>query len=74
MVLLAATSRAAVGVYLLDENFNSMTSGFFLVMLVLSSVGLMVGGVGVVAGTVYRIRGKGETSGGIAYASFTVAS
>ena len=31
------------------ESFNQMTSGFFLVMLVLSSVGLMVGGVGVVA-------------------------
>jgi putative ABC transport system permease protein len=31
------------------ESFNSITAGFFLVMLVLSSVGLMVGGVGVVA-------------------------
>ncbi len=31
------------------ESFNSITRGFFLVMLVLSSVGLMVGGVGVVA-------------------------
>lgn len=31
------------------ESFQSMTAGFFLVMLVLSSVGLMVGGVGVVA-------------------------
>ncbi len=31
------------------ESFNQMTAGFFLVMLVLSSVGLMVGGVGVVA-------------------------
>jgi putative ABC transport system permease protein len=31
------------------EKFNSMTQGFFLVMLGLSSVGLMVGGVGVVA-------------------------
>ena len=29
--------------------FTSITAGFFLVMLVLSSVGLMVGGVGVVA-------------------------
>ena len=33
----------------LMESFNSVTSGFFLVMLALSSVGLMVGGVGVVA-------------------------
>jgi putative ABC transport system permease protein len=31
------------------ETFNKVTSGFFLVMLALSSVGLMVGGVGVVA-------------------------
>lgn len=31
------------------ETFNNLTSGFFLVMLALSSVGLMVGGVGVVA-------------------------
>ncbi len=31
------------------ETFNNVTSGFFLVMLALSSVGLMVGGVGVVA-------------------------
>jgi putative ABC transport system permease protein len=31
------------------ETFSKMTSGFFLVMLVLSSVGLIVGGVGVVA-------------------------
>ncbi len=31
------------------DSFNSITSGFFLVMLALSSVGLMVGGVGVVA-------------------------
>ncbi len=31
------------------ESFNSMTSGFFLVMLALSSIGLLVGGVGVVA-------------------------
>jgi putative ABC transport system permease protein len=31
------------------ESFGKMTQGFFLVMLVLSSVGLMVGGVGVVA-------------------------
>ena len=31
------------------ESFNSVTTGFFLVMLALSSVGLMVGGVGVVA-------------------------
>ena len=31
------------------ETFNSMTGGFFLVMMALSGVGLMVGGVGVVA-------------------------
>ncbi len=31
------------------ETFDKMTSAFFLVMLALSSVGLMVGGVGVVA-------------------------
>jgi len=31
------------------DTFNSITQGFFLVMLALSSVGLMVGGVGVVA-------------------------
>ena len=31
------------------DTFNKVTSGFFLVMLALSSVGLMVGGVGVVA-------------------------
>ncbi|MCU0620146.1 MAG: ABC transporter permease [Gemmatimonadales bacterium] len=31
------------------ENFNQMTQGFFLAMLALSSVGLMVGGIGVVA-------------------------
>lgn len=31
------------------ESFNSMTAGFFVVMLALSSVGLMVGGVGVIA-------------------------
>jgi putative ABC transport system permease protein len=31
------------------DSFNAITSGFFLVMLALSSVGLMVGGVGVVA-------------------------
>ena len=31
------------------ETWNSVTSGFFLVMLALSSVGLMVGGVGVIA-------------------------
>ncbi|MEO8031209.1 MAG: ABC transporter permease [Gemmatimonadota bacterium] len=31
------------------ESFNSVTSGFFVVMIALSSVGLMVGGVGVVA-------------------------
>ena len=31
------------------DTFNSVTSGFFLVMLALSSVGLMVGGVGVIA-------------------------
>ncbi|MGE0352343.1 MAG: ABC transporter permease [Gemmatimonadales bacterium] len=31
------------------ESFNQVTNGFFLVMLALSAVGLMVGGVGVVA-------------------------
>jgi putative ABC transport system permease protein len=31
------------------EAFNSITAGFFVVMITLSSVGLMVGGVGVVA-------------------------
>jgi putative ABC transport system permease protein len=31
------------------ESFNQMTQGFFFVMLALSSVGLMVGGVGVIA-------------------------
>ncbi len=31
------------------DSFNSVTQGFFVVMLALSSVGLMVGGVGVVA-------------------------
>lgn len=31
------------------DTFNSITRGFFLVMLALSSVGLMVGGVGVIA-------------------------
>lgn len=31
------------------DTFNSVTQGFFLIMLALSSVGLMVGGVGVVA-------------------------
>lgn len=38
-----------VGQDKLLESFNSVTSGFFVVMLALSSVGLMVGGVGVVA-------------------------
>ena len=33
----------------LMETWNKVTNGFFLVMLALSSVGLMVGGVGVVA-------------------------
>jgi putative ABC transport system permease protein len=33
----------------LMDTFNSVTSGFFLVMLALSSVGFLVGGVGVVA-------------------------
>ncbi|MDX2193893.1 MAG: ABC transporter permease [Gemmatimonadales bacterium] len=31
------------------ESFDQMTQGFFLVMLALSSVGLMVGGIGVIA-------------------------
>jgi putative ABC transport system permease protein len=31
------------------EAFNSVTAGFFVVMITLSSVGLMVGGIGVVA-------------------------
>ncbi len=31
------------------DTFNSVTSGFFVVMLALSSVGLMVGGIGVIA-------------------------
>lgn len=31
------------------DSFNSVTQGFFLVMIVLSMVGLMVGGVGVIA-------------------------
>ncbi len=31
------------------ETFNSITAGFFVVMIALSSVGLMVGGIGVVA-------------------------
>ena len=31
------------------ENWNKVTGLFFLVMIVLSSIGLMVGGVGVVA-------------------------
>lgn len=31
------------------ESFNQITAGFFFVMLALSSVGLMVGGVGVIA-------------------------
>ena len=40
---------AVVGQDRIMETFNKVTSGFFLVMLALSSVGLMVGGVGVVA-------------------------
>lgn len=44
-----ANNFAVVGQDRLLESFNSVTSGFFLVMLALSSVGLMVGGVGVVA-------------------------
>jgi len=40
---------AVVGQDRLLDTFNSVTSGFFLVMLALSSVGLLVGGVGVIA-------------------------
>ena len=40
---------ALVGQDRLLQTFNNVTSGFFLVMLALSSVGLLVGGVGVVA-------------------------
>jgi putative ABC transport system permease protein len=40
---------AVVGQDRIMETFNKVTSGFFLVMLALSSVGLMVGGVGVIA-------------------------
>jgi putative ABC transport system permease protein len=45
----ADNNFAVVGQDRLLETFNSVTSGFFLVMLALSSVGLLVGGVGVIA-------------------------
>ncbi|MSR05842.1 MAG: ABC transporter permease [Gemmatimonadetes bacterium] len=44
-----ANNFAVVTQEKLLESFNSVTSGFFMVMIALSCVGLMVGGVGVVA-------------------------
>ncbi|HEX5387943.1 MAG TPA: ABC transporter permease [Gemmatimonadales bacterium] len=44
-----ANNFAVVTQNKLLDTFNSITAGFFIAMLVLSGVGLMVGGVGVVA-------------------------
>jgi putative ABC transport system permease protein len=44
-----ANNFAVVTQNKLLETFNSITAGFFIAMIALSSVGLMVGGVGVVA-------------------------
>jgi putative ABC transport system permease protein len=45
----APNNFAVIGQDKLFEQFSKFTGGFFLVMLVLGSVGLLVGGVGVVA-------------------------